>query len=82
MLQGKYRIFFLLSYILLNLSQSLLDVVEDVFHVLDTHGETNQIGGDTSLEQLLVAELTVGVTGGMEYTGTRIGHVGHDIDHL
>jgi len=37
----------------LNFVKCLLDVIQDIFYVLDTHAEANQIGCNTSLAQLL-----------------------------
>lgn len=58
----------------LNLIQSLLDIIEDVFYIFDTYGEANQIWRNTCFLQLLFAELAMGVTGWMEHTGAGIGY--------
>ena len=55
--------------IVLNLIQSLLDIIEDVFYIFDTYREANQIWRNTCFLQLLFAELAMGVTGWMEHTG-------------
>ena len=34
----------------LDFVECLADIVEDVFHVLDTYRETDEVGGDASLE--------------------------------
>ena len=66
----------------LNLIQSLLDIIEDVFYIFDTYGETNQIWRNTCFLQLLFAELAMGVARRMEHTGAGIGYVGYDVDHV
>lgn len=66
----------------LNLIQSLLDIIEDVFYIFDTYGEANQIWRNTCFLQLLFAELAMGVTGWMEHTGAGIGYMGYDVDHV
>ena len=50
----------------LNLIQSLLDIIEDVFYIFDTYREANQIWRNTCFLQLLFAELAMGVTGWQE----------------
>lgn len=66
----------------LNLIQSLLDIIEDVFYIFDTYREANQIWRNTCFLQLLFAELAMGVTGWMEHTGAGIGYMGYDVDHV
>ena len=66
----------------LDFVQSLIDVVENVVNVLDANAQTDEVGSDAGLAQLLVAELAMGMAGGMEHTGAGIGHVGDDVDHL
>jgi hypothetical protein len=66
----------------LDFVECLTDVVEDVLNVLNTDREADEVRCYTCLKQLLVGELTVGVTGGMEHTGAGIGHMGYDVDHL
>lgn len=66
----------------LNLIQSLLDIIEDVFYIFDTYREANQIWRNTCFLQLLFAELAMGVTGRMEHTGAGIGYMGYDVDHV
>ena len=66
----------------LNLIQSLLDIIEDVFYIFDTYRKANQIWRNTCFLQLLFAELAMGVTGWMEHTGAGIGYMGYYVDHV
>ena len=71
-----------LHFVKLDLRQGLLDVVEDVLNVLNAYAQTNEVWSHTSLAELFVGELAMGVGGRMEHAGTGIGHVGHDVDHF
>ena len=66
----------------LYLIQCLTDVCQDIVAVLDTYAKAYEIRGNTSFTQLLVAELAMCVTGGMEHAGTSISHMGDDGNHL
>jgi hypothetical protein len=56
--------------------ESLLEVVDDVVDVLETQGDTDQVGGDTSLDLLLVGELLVGGSPGVDDEGLGVTDVG------
>ena len=66
----------------LHLLHCLLQVSDDILHILYAYRETNEIGGYTSLKELFVRELTMGMAGRMEHTGTSICHMGHDADKI
>ena len=54
----------------------LLQVSNDVVHILNTNREADEIRRDPRLTQLLFRELPVGVAGGVEHASARVGHVG------
>ena len=60
--------------------QSLAEVIQDIFHILDADREPDQVGGYSGFTELLIRELPVGVAGRMEDTGTGISHMGDDAD--
>ena len=62
----------------LELAQCLLQVGDNVVSILDTNRQANQVGVDACLEQLLVAQLAMGVACGVQHTRTRVGNVGYD----
>lgn len=62
--------------------QSLTDVVEDVLNVLNAYRETDKIGSNACLTQLLFGELTVSVACGMEHAGAGVSHVCDDVNHV
>ena len=66
----------------LHFVHGLGEVGDDVVDVLDAYGQTYKVGGDACLAQLFVAELAVGVAGGVEDAGAGIGHVGYDADEV
>lgn len=55
---------------MLNLRQCLLNIGEDIFNIFNTNRKTNQIGSNTSLKQLLLTELTMGMTCRVQHTST------------
>ena len=66
----------------LHLVEGLRKVGDDVFDVLDTHAEADQVRSDACFDELFVAELTVGVACRMQHATAGVGHVGHDANHL
>ena len=62
--------------------QSLSDVRNQVFLVLNAQTDANQLGGDARVPELLVGELPVGGGGGIQAAGAGIGHVGLDCAQL
>ena len=62
--------------------QCLLDVLNDIFHVLDTHRQANQVGSHSGFAQLIVRELAVRMAGRMQHAGARVRHVSDDGHHL
>ena len=60
--------------------QGLGQVGDDVVGVFDADGEADQVGGDPGCEELLVAQLAVGVARRMEDAGTGVGDMGGDGD--
>jgi len=60
--------------------QRLADVVKDVFHVLDTYRQTDEVGRNACFAQLFVTQLAVGVACGMKHTSACIRHVCDDVD--
>ena len=64
------------------LSQCLLDVSQDVVDVFDADRKADEVRGDAGLNQLLVGQLAMRMTGGMEHTGAGIGHMRDDANHL
>ena len=50
----------------LHLFQRLLQVGQDVLHVLDAHGQADEVGGDPGGHQLCVGHLPVGGGGGVQ----------------
>ena len=50
------------------LPKRLLYIGDEVLHILDTHREADEVGSYAGLAQLLVGELAVSVTGGVEHT--------------
>ena len=65
-----------------NSRQRLLNISDEVLHILDTYRETDEVGSNTRLAQLLVRELAVGMAGRMQHTRACISHVGHDADEF
>ena len=63
-----------------HLIEGLAEVGEDIVDVLDAHTQADEVGGDAGSAELLVGELAVGVTRGVEDAALGIGHVGHDTD--
>ena len=68
--------------ILFIISQRLIEVGDDVFHVFDADGEADEVGGDAGFTQLLVGELAVCMARRVEHACARVGHVGHYGDEL
>ena len=62
-----------------NLVKGLLDVVENVFAVLYSDGQADEIGSYAGLAQLLVGELAVRMARGMQYARAGICHVRGDV---
>ena len=57
-------------------------LIEDILNILNADTQANEVGSNASLEQLLVAELAVGVRCRVEHAATGISHVGCDVDEL
>ena len=57
----KLFTFHFFTFPLLNFGEGLLDIVENVLHVLNANTQTDQVWSHASLAQLFVAELTMGV---------------------
>ena len=53
----------------------LLDIVEDILHILQTDRQTDQTRIDASRHKLLIGELTVGHAGRMQNAGTDVSHM-------
>ena len=66
----------------LHLLHRLFQVGNNVIDVLYADAEANEVGSHACLAKLLVAELAVGVAGGVQHTGTGIGHMRHDADEV
>ena len=66
----------------LHFVQSLREVGDDIFDVLDTHAEADQVRSDTCFDELFVAELAVRVACRVQHAAAGVGHVGHDANHL
>ena len=64
----------------LDLRESLLEVLDEVFGILKPNGKADQVWRDARLPKLLVGELTVRVRCRMKHTAPRIGNVRHDAD--
>jgi hypothetical protein len=64
-LYSGYELFFGVSILLYRCVKGLLDICDDVAHVLDTYRQADEIWCDTGFAQLLVRELAVSVAGGM-----------------
>lgn len=47
------------------LSQALLDIIQQIVHILDAYREADEGGVDACCAQLLITQLTMGVAGGM-----------------
>lgn len=59
----------------LDLRESLLEVLDEVFGILKPNGKADQVRRNARLPKLLVGELTVRVRRRMKHTAPRIGNV-------
>ena len=59
-------------------AHGLLKVGNDILGILYAHREAYEIGGNTSLTQLLVRHLAVGMAGRMKHTRACVGHMCDD----
>ena len=58
--------------------ERLLKVGDDVLDILDTDGQTDEVGGDAGFDKLLVGELAVGRVSGMQHASVRVRDMGRD----
>ena len=64
--------FFILSI------KCLLDIGDDVLHVLNSDRKTDKVGTYSALDELLVSKLTVGGGSGVKHAGSCVRDVGND----
>lgn len=65
-----------------HLFESLFQVGDDVFDILDTDAEANQVRSDACFDELFIAQLTVRVASRVQHAAAGIGHMSHDANHL